>query len=177
MPCTAATILAPIVLRFAAAGGSAAAAPNPPPGPAAAPAPAAPPPRPPRPPRPPPPAAAVSAGAISSTCLINASFAADCAFAFSLSASARASLYALAAFPALFSICVVSVKIRCTSGVILTRGSILIAIGWLWLSPFTVSRTVYAPGATHGEFTPEYVRCGTAPPPPPPPRPPPPPAP
>src|ERR1035438_9660960 len=173
-----------MLLGVGGAGGSAAAAPKPPRAPAAAAgraAPAAPPPpRPPRPPRPPPPPpapAATSAGAISSTCLINASFAADCGFAFSLSASARASLYALAAFRARFSICVVSVKICCTSGVIFTRGSILIAIGWLWLCPFTVKRTEYAPGATHGELTPGYVRCGTAPPPPPPPRPPPPPPP
>src|ERR1039458_6035417 len=153
-----------MLVRFGAAGSSGAVAPAPRP------------PRPPRPPPPPPPPD-VSAGAISSTCLINALFAADCAFAFSFSASVRASLYALAAFRALFSIRVVSVKICCTSGVIFTRGSILIVIGWLWLCPFTVNRTEYAPGATHGELTPEYVRCGTAPPPPPPPRPPPPPPP
>ena len=74
--------------------------------------------------------------------------------AFNFSTSSRASLYAAAEVLALSSIFVVSVKICCTSGVIFTRGSILMVIGCVRVWPFAVRRTVYVPGATQGELTP-----------------------
>ena len=49
-----------------------------------------------------------------------------------------------------------------TAGVF-TRGSSFNVSGCVYSCPFTVNRTVYRPGAAHGVFGIEYVRCGTAP--------------